>query len=148
MSEVRDVSPCHILKIQRVCSTMGKIIHTKACYCKMVTREDTSDLSTATSKEQCETTWNMTSKFWRILHLVNYRYSLKCKVSKIFNSHVTFLKKLLGDVISQSEQEIKEKGHRKWRGARRSQMRENQEHSKRRFKKDRCAPDIERNSPD
>lgn len=36
-----------------------KYSHYIACYWKMGTREDTSDLSTATTKEQCETMWNI-----------------------------------------------------------------------------------------
>lgn len=36
-----------------------KYSHYIACYWKMGTREDISDLSTATTKEQCETMWNI-----------------------------------------------------------------------------------------
>lgn len=43
MSEVLDISCCHILKVQRVPSTMGENTHIKAHHCEMRTRKESTN---------------------------------------------------------------------------------------------------------
>lgn len=57
-SEGHESLPYFKIPVSMQCNGQ-KYSHYIACYWKMGTREDTSDLSTATTKEQCETMWNI-----------------------------------------------------------------------------------------